>query len=390
MATTTMTMPSQSPTWVENYDNHNENDDRLKDNIALITTLSGPTKGREFSKQIKMLYLNDQRPIVKFYKLLNLKPYKQPNKFEETKVMQMMKDHPEICMGLYRFEAFSQDLLHPLHMLCTLNASVDMIKFCVKCCQAALYYDASAIGAPIHYACMFNAPFDTIRWLVKKDIDALELPNSDHGMTPLHLAIQYEVDFNTVAFLTDRCPAAASMVDHDGMTPLHHAITRAEPQLDIVEDLTEVCPDACECICTKGLTPLLLGIYLNVDETILHDLIISNPKSVSIPIKTNNDRIVTSLRLAIEKKLDIKIMRDIVRADPMIVQVIDDYGNLPVHTAVEVRHTNMDLYQLLACKYPDGLEIENHDQMTPHQLAKKKLLPLYPTIVEFLNPYEEV
>ena len=382
---------------IEDYSNHStvsvSDKDRLKANKELITTMVGPEKGREFAKQVKLMYTgNDKRPIILFYKLLNLKPYKQPNKFDESKVMKMMKEFPELCVEVYRFEAFVQNLVHPLHILCALNASADAIKLCIKCCQAALFYDYSAIGAPIHYACMYNTNFDAVRYLVKKDCDALELPNTDQGMTPLHLAVQYEADFTTVAFLTDRCAAAAGMVDHEnGMTPLHYAITVAEPQLQVVEDLTEVCPAACEQICHKGFTPLLLGIYRNIDDAILRDLIVSNPKSVSIKIASpnNSHRIVSTLRLAIEKKNNIKVIKDLIRADPSLIQIVDDYGNLPVHTAVEVRHTDMELYSLLASRYPDGLEVENLDGLTPYQLAQKKLVQ-YPNIVEYLNPYEEI
>ena len=382
---------------IEDKSNHSivstSDNDQLKTNKELITTMAGAEKGRDFAKQVKLMQIGiDKRPIIVFYKLLNLKPYKEPNKYDEPKVMKMMKDFPELCVEVYRYEAFVQNLIHPLHMLCALNASVNAIKLCIKCCQAALYYDYSAIGAPIHYACMYNTNFETIRYLVKKDCDALELPNTDQGMTPLHLAIQYEADFPTVAFLTDRCAVAATMEDHENrMTPLHYAVTVAEPQLQIVEDLTEVCPEACEQICQKGFTPLLLGIYRNIDDAILRDLIVSNPKSVSIQIASpnNSDRIVTTLRLAIEKKNNIKVITDLIRADPSLVQVVDDYGNLPVHTAVEVRNTDMELYQLLASRYSDGLEVENLDGLTPYQLAQQKLLQ-YPDIVEFLNPYEEI
>ena len=47
-----------------------------------------------------------------------------------------------------------------------------------------------------------------------------------------------------------------------------------------------------------------------------------------------------------------------------------------------------DVYKLLARKYPDGLEMENGDGFTPHNLAQKQ--NLNPNIVEFLNPFEEV
>jgi ankyrin repeat protein len=299
----------------------------------------------------------------------------------------MMKEHPELCVEVFRFEAFPQDLLHPLHMLCALSAKLETIKLCVKCCAAALFHDQSSIGAPIHYACTFNNTFDVIRWLVKKDSDALELPNMESGMTPLHLAIQHKANFDTVAFLTDRCPAAAAMVDNDMMTPLHRAIAVTEPELEVIEDLTEVCPEACEMMNVSGLTPLLLGIQLKVDVAILRDLIISNPKSAAIKDSKHNN--ATPLHRAIEMKIHVKVLKDLLRADPISVETKDSIGNLPVHTAVEVGITTIDLYQILACQYPDGLEIENDDGMTPHLLAQNRM-PKHPDIIEFLNPYEDI
>jgi Ankyrin repeats (3 copies) len=360
-----------------------EKEELLQNNIKLITTFSGPQKAKEYGKRLKLALKEDRRPIVQLFTLLNQKPLKNRNEFDDMKVMKMMKHHPEFCVEVYRFEAFSQDLLHPLHMLCALSAPLDLIKLCVKCCSAAIFHDQSGIGAPIHFACMFNASFDVVRWLVKKDSDALELPNTSSGRTPLHLAICHGADFQTIAFLTERAPEAALMTDQEGMTPLHCALMLEKPQLAVIEDLTEVGPQACDIVNASGLTPLLLGLQRQVNPKILRDLIVSNPKSVSIRDSNN----ATSLHLALERGTSIKVLMDLIRADPLAVKNKDENGNLPVHTAVQLGFASMDLYQTLAGRYPDGMEVENDDGMTPHQLAHLRLKQ-HPEIIEFLNPYE--
>jgi Ankyrin repeats (3 copies) len=361
-----------------------EKEELLQANIKVITTFSGPKEAKEYGKQLKLTLKDDRRPIVQFFKLLNLKPLKNRDKFDDAKVTKMMKEHPELCVEVFRFEAFSHDLLHPLHMLCALSAPLDLIKLCIKCCSAAIFHDQSSIGAPIHFACMFNAPFDVVRWLVKKDSDAMELPNTSRGRTPLHLAICHEADFQTVAFLTERAPEAVLTPDQEGMTPLHCAMMLKKPQLAVIEDLTEVGPQACEMVNSSGLTPLLLGLQQQVDPKILRDLIVSNPKSVSMRDSNN----ATPLLVALKRNTSIKVLKDLIRADSSAVKMKDENGNLPVHTAVHLGFTSMDLYQTLAGRYPDGMEVENDDGMTPHELAHLRLKK-HPEIVDFLNPFEE-
>jgi ankyrin repeat protein len=359
-------------------------DEKLNANLKLITTLSGPKKGKEYARQLKLVLADDKRPIFQFFGLLNLKPYERSDKLDETKLVAMMKEHPDFCTELFRFEVFPQDVLHPLHMLCALSASLSTIKVCFKCCNAALFHDASANGAPIHYAVTCNASFDVIRWLVKKDVDALKLPNIDANMTPLHLACQYEADSATVAFLTDRCPEAARETDVDGMTPLHLACSVEEPELAVIEDLTEVYPDAGIVCSTNGATPLLLAIKMRAETPVLRDLIVSNPACASIADRKGS----TPLHRAIETGANIKVLKDLIKANKKAVRMTDSAGNLPVHTAVVAAVKDMAVYQLLARKYSDGLEEENDGGDTPYSLAKKVLRDK--DIIEFLNPFEEV
>ena len=213
-------------------------------NDKLITTLDGGPKSRKlYTKALQTALEGDSRPKMKFFALLNRKPYKREDRLDEDALCALMKEYPDFCQEVYRFEAFHRDLLHPLHMLAALSADLATIRLCFKHCEAALFHDASQLGAPLHYAVTFNASFDMIRWFVKKDMDALQLPNQADKHTPLHLAVLYEADSETCFFLTDRCAKAAQTLDKDGNTPLHLACSGEEPELEVIEDLTEVRAD---------------------------------------------------------------------------------------------------------------------------------------------------
>lgn len=319
----------------------------LSRNKQLITSLDGPSKRKEYRAELKRVLAEDTRPIFQFFTLLNQKPYKDSAKLKEDKLVPVMKEHPEFCKELYRFEAFHNDLLHPLHMLCALGASTATLKTCLKHCEAAMFHDDSVLGSPMHYACTFNAPFELIRWLVKKDKDSLQLSNAKR-MTPLHLACLYGADANTVAFLTDRCPKAATKVDEEGSTALHLACSVETSDLEIVEDLTEVNPEACIVTDNEGSTPL---------------------------------------QKALESNADISILKDLIRTNADAVKIANHTGNLPVHTAI-LSDSDLKVFKLLARKYPEGLEVENLAGDTPHVLAKK--MGLDDEISQFLDPYEEV
>jgi ankyrin repeat protein len=360
-----------------------DKEEKLEANLKLITTLSGPPDGKEYAKQLIDTLVADKRPIFQFVGMLNLNPLTRSKKeLDEVKIVATMKKHPDFCTQLFRFEAFPKDLLHPLHMLCALSASLDTIKACFKHCKAAIFHD-SISGAPIHFAITFKASFDVIRWLVKKDTDSLQLGTTDNKMTPLHLACQHKVDSETVAFLTERCPQAASMLDKDGLTPLHWACSVKEPKLAVIEDLTEVHPEA-GMVVAQGATPLLLAIKSRAETPILRDLIVSNPACAAISDRQGSK----PLHRAIESGANIKVLQDLISADKRSVRTADGVGNLPVHTAVQAGVNDIAVYKLLARKYPDGLDEKNKTGDTPYTLAKKKLHDN--EIIEFLNPYEEV
>jgi ankyrin repeat protein len=356
-------------------------------NDRLITTLDVPMKRKEFVALVDHVVAVDKRPIVTFYNLLNRNPKKKKSdKLDEPRVLQFMKEYPDFCSDLFRFEAFHTDLIHPLHMLCALGASPALLRSCLNCSEAALFHDESALGAPIHYALNCRAPFEVVRWLVKKDIDALQIQNDSKGQLPLHVAVSCMATTETVAFLTDRCAAAALQADNDGMTPLHLACSVDKPVLAIVEDLTEVGPQAGEILSKDQETPLLVAIRLQADHAILKDLIISHPKAACIPDGVG----LLPLHCAIKHNAPYEVVRDLVRAHPDGVRTWDNKKNknLPVHMAVLCKCNDFDIYKLLARKYPDSLEMANTAGHTPHQYAA--LQKLDGQIVEFLNPFEEV
>ena len=363
-----------------------EDQTRLE-HVQLITSFDGPSERKAFATKIKQALREDDSPLMTFYGLLNLDPSTPEgrSKFDEASFNELLKQHVEFCQPLYRFVAFSDDLIHPFHMLSALGASTKTLRKCLKGCDAAIFHDTSAGGAPIHYAIQHHVPFDVMRWLVKKDTDALSMTTPGQQQVPLHIACANGTDFDTIAFLTFKCGAAALRVDANGRTPLHiYCNDASKPNLKIIEDLTEVGPDACAVV-ADGETPLLIALRRGFPHDIVRDLLVSQPKAAQIANKVG----MLPLHIAISSGVDIEIVRDLIKAYGDSVSMKEPRGgNLPVHLAVQQKCTDMDLYLQLARKYPEGLEEENDIGLTPHELAKK--LRMKEDVVEFLNPFEEV
>lgn len=402
---------------VENSTTSTLSQRHLTENIKLITTLDGGSRNRkEYAKQIQSAFKLDKRPMIQFFALLNdIKPYDRDDfsKLPEFKLIALMKEHPALCMEEYRFDVFPRDLLPPLHYLCALSASTNIIKACYQTCNVALSHNKSSLGSPTHYACMFNASLDVVQWLVKKNPDSLKLTNEDASMTPLHLACLYETDYETIAFLTHRCPEATKMVDMHGRTPLHWACCVEEPWLEIIEDLTEVNPDACLVRDEeKGATPLMYAIRVHAEPAILKDLIAASPDCAAIADEQGHSplhRLLLTIprhycgdgmigrssshsEASAASATDIiAVLKDLMLADKQCVKTVDpSTGNLPVHTAVAAGIVNIEVYKLLARKYSAGLEVTNRAGFTPHQLAKQVLGGSnHPEVVEFLNPFDD-
>lgn len=140
--------------------------------------------------------------MATFFELLDLNPWRQ-ELVDEAAFLRMIDAEPQACRRKYKFDAFDDDLLHPLHMICALGATVDAVKACYKAYPEALDHNHSTLGGPLHYACAFGATVDVVLYLAKKDSDALEKTNKE-GKTPLHLACQSHAQQSDVVSLI-RC-----------------------------------------------------------------------------------------------------------------------------------------------------------------------------------------
>jgi len=183
-----------------------------------------------------------------FFELLDLNPRRE-EKLEEDEYLALLEKEPELASRKYQFDAFDDDWLYPLHMICALGASADCIKATYKANHGAMELSTDSMGFPIHFATAFDATVDVVHYLAKKDPAALEHANGN-GQTPLHLACASEFGASDVViFLTERGPKAAQLKDGDGHTPLNLACRVDEPVLAKIEDLTEgVCDDCVDVL----------------------------------------------------------------------------------------------------------------------------------------------
>jgi len=130
----------------------------------------------------------------------------------------------------------------------------------------------------------------------------------------------------------------------------------------------------------------MCALQAGAETPILRDLICSCPAAAGVVNRNGS----SPLHLALRRDCDYAVVKDLVIAATECVQLPDKkWGNLPVHTAVQVQCDDLQVYKLLARKFPDGLEAKNKAGDTPHSMALKSK-GLDPEIAEFLNPFEEV
>ena len=109
---------------------------------------------------------------------------------DEEAFLLLIRADPDLCKQKYAFDAFEDDLLYPLHMICALGATAGAVKACHKAFPDAIHHTSeSQMGGPLHYACSFGADVEVVVYLAKKDPGAL-LQTNEEGKTPLHLASQ--------------------------------------------------------------------------------------------------------------------------------------------------------------------------------------------------------
>jgi ankyrin repeat protein len=317
-------------------------------------------------------------------KVLDLNPWRE-EKLDERLFLQMIADTPaDELQTRYRFDAFDEDELYPLHMVSALGASLDCVKAAYKAHPAAMQLTDTSLGGPVHFACAFGAAMDVIQYLAKKDPEALKRPNDSGRHTPLHLACKaVTINPDVVVFLTERCPEAALMTDRDGNTPLNLACQADNPPLAAVEDLTEVQPSAGTIKARDGTWPLWNALRHDADRAVVKDLIISNPESAQLIGSAG----FTALHRALDVGFHVTlILKDLTKANPKILETKDDECRLPLHYAIE-RDVAFPIIQLFVQRCPATVDAENGDGETPYQLSER--IGRDPEIVQFLNPYDE-
>lgn len=133
----------------------------------------------------------------------------------------------------------------------------------------------------------------------------------------------------------------------------------------------------------------MCALQAGADTPVLRDLICSCPAAAAVANRNGS----TPLHLALRRACEYDVIKDLVIAARESCTIPDKkWGNLPVHTAVASGCNDLQVYKLLARKYPDGLEEANKAGDTPHEMAIKAAAKgvLDEEIVEFLNPFEEV
>jgi Ankyrin repeats (3 copies) len=153
------------------------------------------------------------------YKLIDIST---TEKLNEDELIQIIKKDSSVCEERYPVESISLERIYPLHAICVLGGSLNLIKKVYKAYPSAIEDNSTSVGNVLHYCCMFNEHItvETMHFLASKRKELLSELNLGDERTPLHVACSYDAKHDIVAYLTEKYPEACTQIDQDGFTPL--------------------------------------------------------------------------------------------------------------------------------------------------------------------------
>jgi len=317
--------------------------------------------------------------------LLDLNPFRSAP-FDEEAFLSMIQEQPELVQRKYKFKAFNNAQLYPLHVLCTLHASSKCVRACYKAHPEAAI--DSHVGTPLHFAATCNGIPEVVHLLAKRNRSLLTVTNRN-GKTPLHLACEHGAHPKTVMELTSRGPTACDKKDKEGRTPLHCACAVARPNAEVVEDLLATQPEACEVRDKHGNTPLLIALQnTKCSMEVVRLVVVANPKGAALR-NTMDGSMATALNVALtlrSQDVTAQVLKDLIRAYPKALQMKDGQGRIPLHAALDSGADDA-VCMALVKKWSTAVEVRNKRGEIPHAAAIR--LKREKSLIEFLYPYEE-
>jgi hypothetical protein len=344
-----------------------------------------------------------EHPLVVFFKLLNQDVYSSLNVGSEDindlsvpnprstqfaqEICKLMQNHPLLCTKRYpfksfyaeQFQHFQKESIHPLHMLCALNAPLSCIKTCYSLYPIAMNEHDSIYGNPLHYTCRFHSDVAVFQYVFKEmkayHSDSFAILNRHHKRSPLHLAcMNSRIPIKVFEFIVMKTPSEVQLLpDKYHMNLLHLACGSSEPRFDVVKTL-------------------LLTVFIHEFKVLSrrNDGINIDGECCSCTAQDNDGS--TPVHKALRSKANSNLIKLLLFRSQSPLQMMDNNGQLPIHVALQILTTTtspsdsiVSVLRILIAAYPHGLKVpdmQSHE--LPQQYAKR--LNLSNEIIEMLQP----
>lgn len=403
---------------------------------------ASPSMTKKFETKTVETKKVDSKTKLAFFTILNNNPYNGETIRSSNTIKMLckwMKEYPSLCSTRYEFDAFKNDTIYPLHMLCAMAAPIICIKRCYQSYPGAINDQEALYGTPIHYASLFHYHYEmnniddenkrnsnhscattetskskkgkqqgndsnkkrqlfmggnslsVIQYLVKKNANMLRILNEKSQATVFHLACA--APYFTTTTTTNVSSSSYKTDDDDKIM---------EKQIEIVRYLIDICPKIVSVLDKEKNTALHIACslggninYLAIVKYICFvapDLCLSLNKNGSSPLhlaigeyhmcnQQNNSNVSSN------QDVMYQMIKYLIQTNETPLRLLDKNGCIPLQIAIENHVDNIKIYQLLIKNYPECLEsyktIKTNETLYYYALKTIQLQNM--TILELLS-----
>lgn len=163
---------------------------------------------------------------------------------------------------------------------------------------------------PIHVACSLNAPLEVIRAIVEAHPMCVQATESAFKRLPLHVACQYAARTEVIQYLVDEYVAGTLKADILGRLPIHYACSNGA-SLDVVKALLHANSSTTLYSDLNGWAPLHVAVHFGAETAVVKELLDVSPRSiVNMTTKKGNDAIHLARKITWKNKDEVLALLD--------------------------------------------------------------------------------
>jgi len=257
----------------------------------------------------------------------------------------------------------------PIHKACVHGAPLDVLRALLQAYPKGIGMSCADGNLPLHLlAGRTDADKESIDMIISAHPDAAVAKNV-YGESPLHMACCADGGAATdaVRLILNGCPTAASVAAAGGSLPLHLACTYDAPAC-AVRDLLAATPGGASAVDGAGRTPLCCAVRNNARVDVVRELLSGAipAELASVPSRTGE----LPLHVACKLRATAEVVKELLKAYPGGVDVVNQDGNLPVHVAVLSKAPRDTIEELLLAS-PKSAKVPSGDGVCLSELLRR-------------------